>query len=996
VSDTERKLVDYLKWTTAELARAKEKLAALEAAAQESAAPEPIAIVSMACRFPRDINSPEDLWRAVAEGADLIGEFPTGRGWDAAATATLSGQPPRGGFLRDASGFDAGFFGVGPREALAMDPQHRLLLETAWETFERAGLVPATLRGSRTGVFAGVIYQDYAPRIDEVPPELDGYFMTGNAASIASGRLAYTFGLAGPAITIDTACSSSLVAIHLAAESLRRAECDLALAGGVTVMATPRVFVEFGRQRGLAADGRCKAFGKGADGTGFGEGAGLLLLERLSDAVRNGHEVLALVRGSAVNQDGASNGLTAPNGTAQQNVITEALRNGGLTVDDVDAVEAHGTGTSLGDPIEAGALIATYGTRDRPLHVGSIKSNIGHTQAAAGVAGVIKIVQALDHEKLPPTLHAEERNELIDWSAGSVEVLAESQAWPRGERPRRAGVSSFGISGTNAHVIIEEGPARPAPVETRDEPVVWVLSGRSPEAVTAQARQLENVTGDIAAVARALVTHRTQFPYRAAAAGSNPDELRRALTAVKPAKAVRAPKVAFVFSGQGTQRERMGADLHARYPVYAEAFDEACAALDKHRTGPSIRDVVLGDTDADLHRTEFTQPALFATQVAMYRLVASWGIEQVAVMGHSLGELTAAYVSGALSLADAAKLVVVRAQAMQAAPAGGMMLSVRAPEAEVREALDPRVSIAAVNGPRSTVVSGDADAVRALGTRWRSAGARTKALKVSHAFHSSHMDSALPTLTETARQLTVADAKIPLISNRTGRPVTGDELRHDRYWADHVREAVRFHDSVRALHDLGADTFLEIGPDATMSSMVGDSLADVRDTIAVIPLVRTPAAETNSVLHAIGQAHARGVAVDWARVLGDGPIASPATLPTYPFQRERYWFAVDGSPRATTTVTEPVPPQTFERVRDPEKLLALVLDAVGGALGHVTDTVVDADDVLLDVGLTSFAALEVVNRLNQTTGLSVPASALFDHRTAREFTQRLLDQHQEL
>ncbi|GAB3887047.1 hypothetical protein GCM10029964_052360 [Kibdelosporangium lantanae] len=871
-----------------------------------------------------------------------------------------------------------------------MDPQHRLLLETAWETFEHAGVVPATLRGSRTGVFAGVIYQDYAPRVDEVPPELDGYFMTGNAASIASGRLAYTFGLAGPAITVDTACSSSLVAIHLAGESLRRGECDLALAGGVTVMATPRVFVEFGRQRGLAADGRCKAFGKGADGTGFGEGAGMLLLERLSDAVRNGHQVLALVRGSAVNQDGASNGLTAPNAIAQQGVITEALRSAGLTRDDVDAVEAHGTGTTLGDPIEAGALMATYGARDRPLYVGSIKSNIGHTQAAAGAAGVIKIVKALEHELLPPTLHADERNELVDWDAGSVEVLAEARPWPRGERPRRAGVSSFGISGTNAHVIIEEAPARPTPVEEPDEPVVWLVSGRSPEAAKAQARRLADANGGVAAVARALAVHRTQFPYRAAVAGRNRDELRQELTKVNPEKAVRAPKVALVFSGQGTQRARMGAELHQRYPVYAEAFDEACAALDKVRTGPSVRAIVLGETDVDLHSTEFTQPALFATQVAMYELVASWGITPVAVMGHSLGELTAAYVSGALSLTDAAELVVVRAQAMQRAPAGGMMLSVRAAEAEVREALDDRVAIAAVNGPRSTVVSGDADAVRALGARWRAEGHRTKALKVSHAFHSSHMDPALPELVRAARRLTVADPTIPLVSNRTGRQATGGELRDERYWADHVRDPVRFHDGVRAVHDLGADTFLEIGPDATMSSMVGDSLADVRASVAVIPLVRTPTAETVSVLHAIGRAHARGVAVHWDRVLGDGPVAAPASLPTYPFQHQPYWFAVEGGPRATAAVTEPTP--AVDRVRDPEKLLMLVLDAVGGALGHATDTVVDPDDVLLDVGLTSFAALEVVNRLTQTAGLSVPASALFEHRTARDLTQGLLEE----
>jgi acyl transferase domain-containing protein len=1021
MTGTEQKLVDYLKWTTAELASAKARIAELE-----SAADEPVAIVSMACRFPGGLHSPEDLWRAVADGADLIDGFPAGRGWDVAATAKASGAPPLGGFLADAAGFDAGFFGIGPREALAMDPQHRILLETAWETFERAGMLPAELRGSRTGVFAGVIYQDYAPRIEDVPAELDGYFMTGNAASIASGRLAYTFGLEGPAVTVDTACSSSLVAIHLACQSLRRGECDLALAGGVTVMATPRVFVEFGRQRGLAADGRCKAFGKGADGTGFGEGSGLLLLERLSDAVRNGHQVLALVRGSAVNQDGASNGLTAPNGIAQQNVIADALRGAGLQADSVDAVEAHGTGTSLGDPIEAGALLATYGShpdRQQPLYVGSVKSNIGHTQAAAGIAGVIKMVKALEHEQLPPTLHADERNELIDWTAGQVEVLAEGQAWPRGGQPRRGGVSSFGISGTNAHVIIEEpGELAASPVGT-EEPVVWLLSGRSAAAVGAQARRLGELleSGEptaIDAVARTLATRRTHFPHRAAVAGANGEQLRRGLAALAnqgrnqaAGQAIRAPRVAFVFSGQGTQRERMGAELYARYPVYASAFDAACAAVDEARerhtgrTGPALRDVVFAEPGSELatalHSTEFTQPALFAVQVAMYRLVNDWGVEPVAVAGHSLGELTAAHVAGALSLADAANLVVARALAMQSAPVGGTMLSVRAPEAEVRAALvdiGDKVSVAAVNGPRSTVVSGDADAVRALASTWRSQGARTKALKVSHAFHSAHMDSTLPRIVAVAAGLTVADPQIVLVSNRTGQPVNGDALRVSDYWAEHVRNPVRFHDCVRALHDHGADAFLEIGPDATMSSMISDCLADVAGTAVVIPLVRTPSSEVNAVLEAVGQAHVRGVRVDWTRVLGEGPLAPPATVPTYPFQHEQYWFSVESSPRAAVTTEAPAEPVPYALDGIPEqewldKLLALVLDAVGGALGHSTDTAVAADDVLLDVGLTSFAALEVVNRLTQSTGLAVPASSLFDHRTARDFAGQLLQLH---
>ncbi|MET8981425.1 type I polyketide synthase [Streptomyces sp. NPDC004539] len=1015
----EQKLVEYLRWTTNELARLKAESAEREA--RLAAYREPVAVLSMACRYPGGVRSPEDLWRVVADGVDTVGGPPLDRGWDPAALE----HAHTGGFLDDAAGFDAGFFGIGPHEAVAMDPQHRQLLELSWEALERTGTLPGDLRGSRTGVFVGAIYQEYAPPPGTVPAGIEGHLMTGNAASLVSGRLAHTFGFEGPALTVDTACSSSLVALHLAAESLRRGECDLALAGGVTVMATPRVFTDFAAQGGLAADGRCKAFAKGADGTGFGEGAGLLVLARLSDARRSGHPVLALLAGSAINSDGASNGLTAPNGAAQRKVIEAALRSAGIPAAAVDAVEAHGTGTALGDPIEATALIAAYGddpARSTPLHIGSVKSNIGHTQAAAGVAGVIKTIQALRHRVLPATLHADDPSEYVDWPRDRVTLLNSARPWPApADGPRRAGVSSFGISGTNAHVLVEEYPQEPAPepaTAPAEAPVVWTVSGKSADAVRAQARRLRDLLaerpdhpGEWAAVARSLVRQRTAFPYRAAAVGADAAELAReldalagvsvAVTAARP-----APKVAFVFSGQGTQRAGMGGELYRGFPVYAETFDTVCAALDAARGGgnqePALRDVVLaapGTPNAGLlERTEYTQPALFAVQAALARLAESFGLVPAALLGHSIGELSAAYAGGALGLDDAARLVTARARAMQDAPTGGGMVAIRASEAEVRASLAQSggaVDVAAVNGPRSTVVSGDADAVRRLAAVWRGQGARTKALKVSHAFHSPHMASVLAAVDEAASGLAVREPRVPLVGNRAGAVVDRAELSAPGRWSAQVRGTVRFHDGVEALYALGVDTFVEIGPDTTMTGMIADCLADRRDSVAVIPLIRHPAAEARSVVRAVAQAHCRGVRVDWDRLLGPGPAADPALVPVYPFQHRPYWL--HRTPAPQDPVAPPAAPAedtlTLRQVPEGERyglVLAHVLDAVCAALGHAPGEVAPADD-LTEIGITSFGSLEIAARLGRETGAELRAGVVLEHRTAHALATHLVE-----
>ncbi|HEV3288430.1 MAG TPA: beta-ketoacyl synthase N-terminal-like domain-containing protein, partial [Streptosporangiaceae bacterium] len=901
---------------------------------------DPVAVVAMGCRFPGGVASPEDLWELVRSGTDAVSGFPADRGWDSGPGG--DGYARLGGFVYEAAEFDAGFFGISPREALAMDPQQRLLLEVCWEAIERAGMDPRALRGSRTAVFVGVSSPDYPTLLAQAADGAEGHLLTGNLVSVVSGRVSYALGLEGPAVSVDTACSSALVALHLACQALRAGECDLALAGGVAVMATPTVFAQFSVQGGLAADGRCKAFGAGADGTGWAEGAGVLLVERLSDARRLGHPVLAVVAGSAVNQDGASNGLTAPNGPSQQRVIRAALAAAALSPDQVDVVEGHGTGTVLGDPIEAQALLAAYGQgrdAERPLWLGSVKSNIGHSQAAAGTAGVIKMVMALRHQVLPPTLHASEPSSHVDWSSGTVRLLTEAQDWPDAEgRPRRAGVSSFGISGTNAHVIIEGAPVLPSSPETGfwggdggtnggdggthtvqpparpfglRGPVPWVVSGRGEAGLRAQAERLAAYLTrqpDLhpVDVGWSLVSGRSVFEDRAVVLARDAAGFAAGLQAVAggvPAAGViegrtdgSTAKVAFVFAGQGSQRTGMGQALAREFPVFADAVAEVCGYLDP-LLGLDVAEAVFagpGTAAAGaVDQTVLTQAGMFAVQVGLARLLRSWGIAPDYVTGHSIGEIAAAHVAGMLSLEDACALVAARGRGMQELGGGGAMAAVAAPEAEVTawlaEAGITDAVVAAVNGPRSVVVSGEAGSVAEAGRFWRGQGVRVRRLRTSHAFHSPLVEPMLAGLGEVAAGLSFQEPQVPVVCSVTGQP-DAELMGTPGYWVRQAREAVRFADCVRWLAGTGAGIFTELGVDGALSALGPAIQGDggSAEGSEWVPVLRAGRPEPEAALTAAAELFVRGAPVDWAGAFA-GSDARRVGLPTYAFQRQRFW-----------------------------------------------------------------------------------------------------------
>ncbi|MEU8606102.1 SDR family NAD(P)-dependent oxidoreductase [Streptomyces parvulus] len=926
----EAELRDYLKRAIADARTARKRLREVQEEARE-----PIAVVSMACRYPGGVSSPDALWTLVAEGADAVTDFPRDRGWDleglfdADPDHAGTSYVTQGGFLEGAGLFDAGFFGISPREALAMDPHQRLLLETSWEAVERAGIDPLSLKGADVGVFSGLSGQGYGASAGVVTPESEGFAGTGASSSVASGRVSYVFGFEGPAVSLDTACSSSLVAIHLAAQALRQGECSMALAGGAMVMATPGNFVAFSRQWGLASDGRCKAFAEGADGMGLAEGVGVVLLERLSVARKRGHKVLAVLKGSAVNQDGASNGLTAPNGPSQQRVIRRALASAGLSAPDVDVVEAHGTGTALGDPIEAQALLATYGQgRDpeRPLWLGSLKSNVGHTQAAAGVGSVIKMVQALRHGVMPPTLHVDAPTSEVDWSAGAVELLTEAREWPREGRPRRAGVSSFGVSGTNAHLILEEAPAEEegtVRAPTSGGVVPLVVSARSAASLAGQAGRLasfveQNDGVDLVDVAGALVGGRAVLGERAVVVADSGEEALaglRALAAGEGAPGVvsgssGAPgKVVWVFPGQGSQWAGMGRELLDASPVFAERITECAAALEPFIDW-SLIDVLRGDADPGLmERVDVLQPASFAVMVGLAAVWSSVGVEPDAVLGHSQGEIAAACVSGALSLEDAARVVALRSQAIAGQLAGrGGMASVALSEGEAAGRLKRwagRVEVAAVNGPSSVVIAGDAEALDEALEVLAADGIRVRRVAVDYASHTRHVEDIRETLAETLARVTAKAPSIPFYSTVTGEWIENEGVLDGGYWYRNLRGQVGFGPAVGELVRQGHGVFVEVSAHPVLVQPITEILDDTDTTLTgttVTGSLRREDGGLRRLLASMAELFVHGAPIDWSGILPEGARPTRVDLPTYAFDHQHYWLQATDAPTDATSL----------------------------------------------------------------------------------------------
>lgn len=985
---------------------------------------EPVAVIGVGCRFPGDIDGPERLWDFLTEKKCAITAYPD-RGFTNAGTFAESG-----GFLKDVAGFDNRFFDIPPDEALRMDPQQRLLLEVSWEALEHAGIIPESLRLSRTGVFVGVSSTDYVRLVSASAQQKSTIWdNTGGSSSIIANRISYFLDIQGPSIVIDTACSSSLVAVHLACRSLSTWDCDIALVGGTNVLISPEPWGGFREAGILSQTGCCHAFDKSADGMVRGEGCGVIVLQRLSDARLEGRRILAILTGSAVNQDGKSNGIMAPNPSAQIGVLENACKSARVDPLEIGYVEAHGTGTSLGDRIEAHALGMVFGRKrpgSGPLMIGSIKPNIGHLEGAAGIAGLIKAVLMVERGSLLPSGGFTEPNPAIPFTELGLRVVDELQEWPVvAGRPRRAGVSSFGFGGTNAHVIVEEaGSVGADTVSGRADVggsgggvVAWVISGKTASALAAQAGRLGRYVRarpalDVVDVGYSLVSTRSVFDHRAVVVGQTRDELLAGLAGVvagRPEAGVvcgvgkPAGKTAFVFAGQGSQWLGMGSELYAAYPVFAEALDAVVDELDRHLRYP-LRDVIWGHDQDLLNTTEFAQPALFAVEVALYRLLMSWGVRPGLVLGHSVGELAAAHVAGALCLPDAAMLVAARGRLMQALPAGGAMFAVQAREDEVAPMLAHDVSIAAVNGPASVVISGAHDAVSAIADRLRGQGRRVHRLAVSHAFHSALMEPMIAEFTAVAAELSVGLPTIPVISNVTGQLVADDFASAD-YWARHIRAVVRFGDSVRSAHCAGASRFIEVGPGGGLTSLIEASLADAQ--IVSVPTLRKDRPEPVSVMTAAAQGFVSGMGLDWASVFS-GYRPKRVELPTYAFQHQKFWLApapsvsdptAAGQIGASDGGAELLASSGFAARlagRSADEQLAAAIEVVcehaAAVLGRDGAAGLDAGQAFADSGFNSLSAVELRNRLTAVTAVTLPATAIFDHPTPTELAQYLITQ----